>query len=64
VEGGREVFEARVAAALAEFLDHAAGWMVIQRSVGAESVESVYRATLSGESDPAIGHILSMSVGE
>ena len=64
VEWGREVFEARVAAALAEFLDHAAGWMVIQRSVGAESVESVYRATLSGESDPAIGHILSMSVGE
>lgn len=63
-EWGRDVFEARVGEALAAFLDHAAGWMTIRRSSGAAAVEAVYRATLAGESDPAVGHILSMSIGE
>ena len=58
-EWGREVFEARVGAALADFLRHSAGWMTIERGSGADDVERVYRSTLAGENDPATGHILT-----
>jgi hypothetical protein len=58
-EWGRAEFERRVATALAEFIDHARGWMVIERSEGADAVEAVYRATLAGENAPSVGHILS-----
>ena len=60
-EWGRERFEREVATALAGFLDHAAGWMRIERSSGPEAVEAVYRSTLDGTGDPAVGHIVSMN---
>jgi NAD(P)-dependent dehydrogenase (short-subunit alcohol dehydrogenase family) len=60
-EWGREQFDRTVATALAGFLDHAAGWMRIERSSGTEAVEAVYRSTLDGTGDPAVGHILSMT---
>jgi hypothetical protein len=60
-EWGRDRFEREVATALAGFLDHAAGWMRIERSSGTEAVEAVYRSTLDGTGDPAVGHILSMT---
>jgi hypothetical protein len=59
-EWGREQFDRTVATALAGFLDHARGWMVIERSTGPAAVESVYRSTLGGSNDPAVGHILSL----
>lgn len=59
-EWGREQFDRTVATALAGFLDHAAGWLRIERSSGPEAVEAVYRSTLGGTADPAVGHIVSM----
>jgi hypothetical protein len=60
-EWGRAVFDERVAAALTEFIDHARNWMVIERSNGMDAVEAVYRTTLEGTNDPAVGHVLSVS---
>jgi hypothetical protein len=59
-EWGRDEFDARVGAALAGFISHAAGWMTIQRGEGEAAVEAVYRSTLDGHNDPAIGHVLSL----
>lgn len=58
-EWGREEFESRVGAALAEFIRHSAGWLRIERGSGPEAVERVYQSTLVGGNDPATGHILS-----
>jgi hypothetical protein len=63
-EWGRDEFEARVGAALADFLRHSAGWMAIERAVGASATERVYRSTLAGENEPSIGHILTLSAGD
>lgn len=60
-EWGRETFESQVGGALADFLDHASGWMAIERSDGPDAVEAVYRSTLDGDNDPAVGHILSLA---
>lgn len=62
-EWGRAEFDQRVATALAEFIDHAQEWMVVERSTGIAAVEAVYRATLAGENAPAVGHILSLGGG-
>jgi Protein of unknown function (DUF2855) len=59
-EWGREEFDARVGAALAGFIQHATGWMTIQRGQGDAAVETVYRSTLDGTNDPTVGHILSL----
>jgi hypothetical protein len=59
-EWGREQFDRTVATALADFLDHASGWLRIERSSGPAAVEAVYRSTLAGTADPAVGHIVSM----
>ncbi len=58
---GRDVFEGRVAAALIEFLDHSRNWMIIERSVGADAIEAIYRGTLDGHNSPEIGHLLSFT---
>ncbi len=63
-EWGRDVFEARVGEALADFLRHAAGWMTIEHGTGIAAVERVYRSTLAGENDPSTGHILTLSAGD
>lgn len=60
-EWGREEFERVSGAALADFLDHSRAWMVIERSSGVEALESVYRSTLEGHSNPEVGHIVSLS---
>lgn len=62
-EWGRAEFDHRVATALADFIDHAQGWMVLERSEGIKAVEAVYQATLAGENRPEVGHILSLSPG-
>lgn len=59
-EWGREAFESRVAAALGSFLEHASGWMTIERGAGPAAVEQVYRDTLDGRARPEVGHILTM----
>lgn len=63
-EWGRDVFDARVAAAFTSFLDHSRNWMVIERSSGPDAVERVYRSTLAGDNRPEIGHILSLSAAD
>ena len=63
-EWGRDEFEHRVGVALREFLEHSRRWMTIERAAGATAVERVYRDTLSGDSNPAVGHILTMSAGD
>jgi hypothetical protein len=60
-EWGRAEFERRVAAALGQFLEHSTSWMVIERSAGPDAVEAIYRSTLEGTGDPAVGHILSIT---
>lgn len=59
-EWGREEFEARVATALSSFLEHASGWMTIERGAGPDAVQRVYLDTLDGRSRPEVGHILTM----
>lgn len=60
-EWGRSEFEARVATALADFVADTTRWLRVERSAGAAEVEAVYRSVLEGESDPAVGHVLSLT---
>jgi hypothetical protein len=61
---GRDEFEHRVGVALGEFLEHSRSWMTIERAAGTTAVERVYRSTLAGDGDPAVGHILTLSAGD
>ncbi|HEX2232369.1 MAG TPA: DUF2855 family protein [Thermoleophilaceae bacterium] len=54
-------FGARYGAAQREFFPSAASWMRIERARGPEAVEAVYREMLEGNSDPAVGHMLSLA---
>jgi NADPH:quinone reductase-like Zn-dependent oxidoreductase len=58
---GRAEFEARVATALADFVADSTRWLSVHRSTGATEVEAAYRSVLEGESDPAVGHVLSLA---
>lgn len=62
-EWGRAEFDARVATALRGFVEHSTGWLTVERSAGATEVEAAYRTVLEGDSDPAIGHVLTLADG-
>ena len=59
-EWGRGEFARRYNEAWDAFLPTAERWMQIQCFRGREDVEAVYRRTLSGELDPAVGYMLSL----
>jgi NADPH:quinone reductase-like Zn-dependent oxidoreductase len=60
-EWGRAEFDARAASALAEFVADTTRWLTVERSSGPDQVEAVYRSLLDGDTDPAIGHVLTMN---
>jgi hypothetical protein len=51
----------RINAALGVFLDESTNWMSIAHSAGADAVEAVYQATVTGSADPSQGNILAMN---
>lgn len=54
-------FQERVGGALKRFVRDAERWLGIQHAAGPDAVERVYRATLAGEADPAVGYVLSLT---
>jgi hypothetical protein len=59
-EWGAQELAARLGAAWAKFCDASDAWLRVERSQGREALERVYRDTLGGRTDPAVGHILSL----
>lgn len=60
-EWGAGELSGRIGAALSDFLDAAPQWLTVERSAGPEAVTEAFSQVLEGRSDPASGHILSMS---
>jgi hypothetical protein len=58
---GPDGLEARLAEAWGPFVEWTNGWMKIVHGSGPEAVERVYRELLDGRTDPAVGHVLSLS---
>ncbi len=58
---GREAFDTRIATALGAFVEDAPRWLRVQRGHGPEAVETAYRAVADGETDPSVGHVLSVN---
>ncbi len=56
---GPEGFQARLGAAWDHFLPYVDDSIDIERGVGREAIERVYRATLDGTADPRKGYVLS-----
>jgi hypothetical protein len=50
----------RLGAAWSKFCDASDAWLHVVRGSGREALESVYRDTLAGRTQPADGHILSL----
>jgi hypothetical protein len=57
---GRAGLNDRVAEAWRRFVEFADGWLEICRSAGPEAVEATYGELVEGQSDPAVGHVLSL----
>lgn len=57
---GADGLAARRDEAWAAYARWTEGWLRIERGVGAEAVESVYRSLLEGGADPAVGHVLTL----
>ena len=57
---GAAAFQTRVADAMRGFLASTLAWLRVVEGRGRAAVESVYRATLEGDADPAQGHVLSL----
>ncbi len=57
---GPAELQRRLGEAWAEFRRFSEGWLEVQRGVGREAVERVYRETLAGRSEPQHGHVLSL----
>lgn len=58
-ELGREGLDALFAEAWTPFVGWAGGWLEIVRGEGGEAVKSAYLQLLDGETDPAVGHVLT-----
>lgn len=58
---GRGEFEARLAAAFGSFAEFSRGWLRIVRNSGPDAALKAYHEVLEGRSDPATGHIVSLS---
>lgn len=59
-EWGTGEFARRYDQAWATFLPTVERWMRVERQCGPAAVEAVYRSTLEGDVDPAVGHMLSL----
>lgn len=60
-EWGAGGLAARVGDAWRRFLAFTDGWLEIRHGHGPAAVERAYREVLEGRSDPAVGHVLSLS---
>lgn len=59
-EWGAQVLAERLGAAWSKFCDASDSWLRIERSSGREALERVYRETLAGRADPAVGHVVAL----
>ena len=59
-EWGREVLEQRMGGALRTFMSDARRWLRLEESSGTDAVLSTWDALVSGNVDPAAGHVLSL----
>lgn len=59
-EIGMEQFQAQIGAAWMGFIPQATQWMSVQISRGEQSVLKVYQEVLGNNSNPSVGHIVSM----
>jgi len=57
---GAQGLAERLGAAWTKFCDASDAWLRVERSQGRDALERVYRDTLGGRTDPAVGHILSL----
>jgi hypothetical protein len=57
---GRAALNDRVAEAWRRFVEFADGWLEIRRGAGPDAVEATYRELVDGQSDPAVGHVVSL----
>ena len=57
---GAAGLQARIGAAWKDFVATLGSWLRVERGRGAADVERVYRATLDGHADPAVGWILAL----
>ncbi|MCY1338726.1 hypothetical protein D9M68_186730 [compost metagenome] len=53
-------FQQRLAERWQAFLGFAGNWLSVERGLGAEAVERVYREVLAGRASPQTGHVLSL----
>ncbi|MDF2750455.1 MAG: hypothetical protein K0T00_1631 [Gaiellaceae bacterium] len=58
---GRAELDARVTAAWAPFVEWTGGWLHVRRAAGPEAIRSTYLELLDGRTDPAVGHVLSLT---
>jgi len=63
-EWGAEVLNARIGAALEEFVADAERWMTVAVSSGRDAVAELYLSTLAGEVSPAVGQIGVLTTAE
>jgi Protein of unknown function (DUF2855) len=56
--GGDELNE-RLGGSWTDYVEWTKGWLQVEHGSGPEDVERIYRELLDGESDPAVGHVLS-----
>ena len=59
-EWGAEQLQSQIAAAYRGLVVHSADWLSVEHRLGAEGIESTFRALLEGEADPSAGFICSM----
>lgn len=59
-EWGRDTFDERLGDAWSRYVDWADGWLDVRRDAGPDAVTAAYGEVLRGETEPAIGHVLSL----
>ena len=57
-EWGAEELNARITAGFHSVLDRTGGWLAVERHVGIDAIEAVYKDLLEGTADPAAGHVI------
>jgi Protein of unknown function (DUF2855) len=60
-EWGSTGFESRLAEVWREFLGSVEGWLEVRYGFGPAAVGAVYDEMLNGRTDPAVGHVLSLT---
>ncbi len=59
-EWGRAALDERVAEAWRRYVEFSDGWLHIRHGAGPDGVQSAYQELVTGRTDPAVGHVLSM----